>query len=49
MCQLSRNMIITSISQKVSIPLVVKMQIEKNPSSSITSKGKLALEKYKLK
>lgn len=42
-------MILTLISQKVYVPLVVKTQIENNPSSSITAKGKLALEKYKLK
>lgn len=42
-------MILTSISQRVSMPLVVKTQIEKNPSSSRTGKGKLDLERYKLK
>lgn len=42
-------MIITSISQKLSIPLVVKIQIEKNPSPSIAGKEILSLEKYKLK
>lgn len=42
-------MILRSISQKVSIPLVIKTQIEKNPSSFRTGKGKLDLEIYKFK
>lgn len=42
-------MILTLISQKVSIPLVIKTQIENNLSSSVTGKGKFVLEKYELK